>query len=528
MNLFGDDHSGDGRIANRSEVRVAVENMGPIAKGDIDLRPLTVFVGPSNTGKTYFAMLIYAMHRVFSGFPRFPALSGYLYAMDRVRVVLEEEYQTVVRKLKDDQRPFCFSDMPENVRAAARDALDAPGFLAADLGSELERCFDVERTSSLIRASSEQAGAKFSLRVGDSEQKGWSFRVAVFGSGTDSRGHIGDVVLLRDKISELDPAYAARFGPIRNFPLGRGRGGGDQAALAVIEFFEMVNYSMPETQSRVHYFPADRSGVMHSHRVIASSLIKRSTRGGLERFPELPTLPGVMADFIEQLVLHDEPAPRRRPWRRYGVRREPTEYMDSIADLLERETLGGRIQTVRGAVGGYPEFVYCPEGTKQQIRLSRASSMVSELASLVLFMRSAVGRGDTVIIEEPEAHLHPAAQTEMARALTRLVRGGVRVIVTTHSDWLLKVISNAMREGELAARADETLPAHALRPGDVGVWLFANAGKGGGSSIREIPFDLVEGVEPADYEKVAEELYNRSADLQNRLEEETVRRNRRP
>lgn len=70
-------------------------------------------------------------------------------------------------------------------------------------------------------------------------------------------------------------------------------------------------------------------------------------------------------------------------------------------------------------------------------------------------------------------------------------------------------------------------PPHALRPGDVGVWLFKSAGAGGGSSVREISFDRVEGVEPRDYEDVAERLYNRSADLQNRFEECTVRRSRR-
>lgn len=42
------------------DVRISVANFGPIADGTIDLRPLTVFVGPSNTGKTYFAILIYS------------------------------------------------------------------------------------------------------------------------------------------------------------------------------------------------------------------------------------------------------------------------------------------------------------------------------------------------------------------------------------------------------------------------------------------------------------------------------------
>ena len=32
-------------------VRISVKDFGPIASGTVDLRPLTVFVGPSNTGK---------------------------------------------------------------------------------------------------------------------------------------------------------------------------------------------------------------------------------------------------------------------------------------------------------------------------------------------------------------------------------------------------------------------------------------------------------------------------------------------
>ena len=167
----------------------------------------------------------------------------------------------------------------------------------------------------------------------------------------------------------------------------------------------------------------------------------------------------------------------------------------------------------------YPEFVYQPGGTRKDIRLSRSSSMVSEIAPVVLFVRSNLGKDDTLIIEEPEAHLHPAAQTEMATALARLVRAGVRVVITTHSDWLLQQISNLMREGELEERnGDSPISPNALQPRDVGVWLFKKKGSEG-SVVEEIPFDRVEGIGPSDYEDVAESLYNRSADLQNRLAE---------
>ena len=75
--------------------------------------------------------------------------------------------------------------------------------------------------------------------------------------------------------------------------------------------------------------------------------------------------------------------------------------------------------------------------------------MGSELAPLLLFLRGVVRAGDTLIIEEPEAHLHPGAQTQIAFTLSRLIRAGVRVVVTTHSEWLLQEIGNLIREGEL-------------------------------------------------------------------------------
>ena len=50
-----------------SSIRLEASNYGPIVDAKVDLRPLTVFVGPSNTGKSYLAILTYALHRLFSG-----------------------------------------------------------------------------------------------------------------------------------------------------------------------------------------------------------------------------------------------------------------------------------------------------------------------------------------------------------------------------------------------------------------------------------------------------------------------------
>ena len=45
---------------------IQVADFGPILEAKVNLRPLTVFVGPSNTGKSYLAILIYALYRFFS------------------------------------------------------------------------------------------------------------------------------------------------------------------------------------------------------------------------------------------------------------------------------------------------------------------------------------------------------------------------------------------------------------------------------------------------------------------------------
>ena len=56
-------------LAKQYALELEVANFGPIVEAKIDLRPLTVFVGPSNTGKSYLAILIYALHRFFRAGP---------------------------------------------------------------------------------------------------------------------------------------------------------------------------------------------------------------------------------------------------------------------------------------------------------------------------------------------------------------------------------------------------------------------------------------------------------------------------
>ena len=46
---------------------IAVRDFGPIAHAEVDLKPLTVFIGSNNTGKSYLAVAIYALSQAISG-----------------------------------------------------------------------------------------------------------------------------------------------------------------------------------------------------------------------------------------------------------------------------------------------------------------------------------------------------------------------------------------------------------------------------------------------------------------------------
>ena len=59
-------------------------------------------------------------------------------------------------------------------------------------------------------------------------------------------------------------------------------------------------------------------------------------------------------------------------------------------------------------------------------------------------------KGSYFIVENPEAHLHPSAQSKIGRFLAMVADAGVNVIVETHSDHIINGIQIAVAEKEIA------------------------------------------------------------------------------
>ncbi|WP_353572784.1 AAA family ATPase [Candidatus Albibeggiatoa sp. nov. BB20] len=76
------------------------------------------------------------------------------------------------------------------------------------------------------------------------------------------------------------------------------------------------------------------------------------------------------------------------------------------------------------------------------IPLYLTSSAVKTLFLIDLYINCLAEPHGILIIDEPELNLHPDNQRKMASLLARLVNAGVKVLITTHSDYLIREINN--------------------------------------------------------------------------------------
>jgi predicted ATPase len=83
-----------------------------------------------------------------------------------------------------------------------------------------------------------------------------------------------------------------------------------------------------------------------------------------------------------------------------------------------------------------------------------------------------------LIVENPEAHLHAKAQSNMGYFLARMAAAGVRVIIETHSEHIVNGIRRMIVEGKSEMSHE-----------DMTIYFFQN--KDGEKDIKEITMDYI-------------------------------------
>ncbi|MEH1907353.1 MAG: AAA family ATPase [Nostoc sp.] len=115
---------------------------------------------------------------------------------------------------------------------------------------------------------------------------------------------------------------------------------------------------------------------------------------------------------------------------------------EKLAELLEKEILQGRIDFNESGLEN--EILFQPS-EKIKLEMTVASSMVKELAPLVLCLRYLAKPDELLIIDEPEMNLHPSGQVAITEFLAMLVQAGLKILITTHSPYILDHLSNLMK-----------------------------------------------------------------------------------
>lgn len=97
------------------------------------------------------------------------------------------------------------------------------------------------------------------------------------------------------------------------------------------------------------------------------------------------------------------------------------------------------------SISGQLRFIASEDNRLEfDIPLHLASSSAWEMSNLYFFLGYFMEgeRSHFLIIDEPESHLDTANQIRLARLLTRLVNSGVKVLITTHSDYIIREVNN--------------------------------------------------------------------------------------
>ncbi len=404
-------------------MKITFSNLGTIKKTSLDLRPLTVIIGPNNSSKTYVAYTVYGLLKSL------PA--AFITAIDAREVSSRKVKKTVQLKI-DDELATLFN---KRLALATASFLKGMSIFFQDTSGTL-----FARTRLGVHVDTEEL-------LGEVDKLARAFRA-------ERR------ISVADKVASIE------------------LGEGEDATSCAAAFATHLGRSL--TLGRPFLLPAERNAFILSYRMLANRRYKlmRETQQTLFQFndPQRLASSGKAANARGSLKEFNAPGGRKSlnvfaQQIPFGIpeNQAVTQYPKPLEDFLDFLT-DIEIQDDAGSAGGGAAFTQLADSVEQSIQsnnrlrfeptphggrkleidieggpsidLYNASSSIKQLASLLLYLRHRARPDDLLIIDEPEMNLHPEAQAKLLEILGILVNLGVHVLLTTHSPYLMTHLNN--------------------------------------------------------------------------------------
>ncbi len=450
-------------------MKITVRKLGRIKKAEIELKPLTIFIGPNNTNKTWFTYMIYGIFDY-----------GVLYAFssELVRSNRYEKYfpETFMEKLGSKYNQTL--DLQEIVKESLQ-----------ELVNDLSRYFTRERLQTFMNAD-EAIFKQTSMRISFTDDELTRIANAVY-KRADKFRYPQNNSLIRIEKEENSASMNIEFLEAKSkYPWGMIR--------RRVIFF-ILTFILDCIFNSLAVFPAERKALSYLSKYLSNPKFEEFSNF-FDSFSEELNLSqedrdrgmDMLFGFFEERTKYSYP----KPIKDYigflefledpdtTLRKPQSEHkpFQAIASLLDQEILGGRIDCVKveGLPSGRTRY-FAKEGI--ELDMSISSSMVKSLSAISLYMKRAAEIKDLLIIDEPEMNLHPEAVVKLTEIFAILVNSGINILLTTHSPYIVDHLTNLIagadsKNKSVAAKKLFLGKSDAFIDTDkVAVYLFQDDGK---------------------------------------------------
>ncbi len=410
-------------------MKIQIKELGAIKEAKIDLdKPISLFCGQNNTGKTYLAFVIYALTREKIG--RNPLEIDIAKLMEKGTVEIdinsEQIYQYKIDTLGDIK-----TNLDTVFGISEETAQQIFSLLEIEFLSDKQTC--LEKIESTTFDDNVSIGA-YKFRV-IKELKKSVLEVQIID------GHDYTNIL-------KDPFYSLRI---------------TSHLISRIAFYPI---------SKAVIFPVERNSIFTfsrelsiSRNLLVEQMQKLSVGEKLDPFEMLQggsnRYPLAIRDGLS--VSNDLVALSNRK----------SDFFD-IATEIEQSLLNGTLQIEKK--DGSVAFVSNKKKSKR-LPIHMSASIVKTLSSVVFYLKYSAERNDLIIIDEPEMNLHPDNQIILTKVFAKLYNKGFRLLISTHSDYIIREFNNLIMANSIKSTDDKNLVEmynedEKISPNDVGVYYF--------------------------------------------------------